>query len=242
MREPYGSLMFTVTFCECAENHAGMQQIGSKSNSGISYQDCLNLAEQYSGRVIDLSFTGSPQACIVVFDNLLPKELVQEFNQELLSLQWDTKAFMYGRVVNKKARYNLCFSESSQEANFAQKQGTIVAFSQVPVLSKVRDTISGIHEKFTGLNAEGNYYYDPEKCYIGYHGDTERRIVVGVRIGGDFPLMYRWYKRGKPTEHETRIQLPAGCVYIMSDLAVGWNWKHKSVEWTLRHAAGNVTE
>ena len=28
------------------------------------------------------------------------------------------------------------------------------------------------------LVAEANYYYDLEKCGIGYHGDAERRIVV----------------------------------------------------------------
>ena len=231
--------MFTITFCECAENHAGMQQIGSKAQSGISYSECLQLAESHGGQVVDLTVDGSPQACVVVFEQLLEKSVITDLEKELHALEWDTKAFMYGRVVNKKARYNLCFSESSQQADYQNKQGTIVAFSNVPVLTSVRRVISEMHPKFQELNAEGNYYWDPNNSYIGFHGDTERRIVVGVRLG-DFPLLFQWFRNSKPTEHRMRLELKSGSVYVMSDLAVGYNWKHRSVEWTLRHAAGNT--
>ena len=43
---------------------------------------------------------------------------------ELVSLEWDKKVLMYGRVVNKKARHNLCFSNFSQEADYENKKGT----------------------------------------------------------------------------------------------------------------------
>lgn len=34
--------------------------------------------------------------------------------EELVKLQWDQKAFMYGKVVNKHARHNLCFDDEGQ--------------------------------------------------------------------------------------------------------------------------------
>lgn len=36
------------------------------------------------------------------------------FNEQK-NLDWDTKAYMYGRVVNKHARHNLCFGQDSQD-------------------------------------------------------------------------------------------------------------------------------
>lgn len=38
--------------------------------------------------------------------------------EELMSLDWDEKALMYGRVVNKHARHNLCFADAGQEPTY----------------------------------------------------------------------------------------------------------------------------
>ena len=40
---------------------------------------------------------------------------------------------------------------------------------------------------------EGNYYYDIKKCGIGFHGDAERRKVVGIRLGDSIPLHFQWF-------------------------------------------------
>ena len=40
------------------------------------------------------------------------------------------------------------------------------------------------------LQAERNYYYDRNKCGIGYHGDSERLKVIVVRLGKTIPLCY----------------------------------------------------
>ncbi len=37
---------------------------------------------------------------------------------EQLQLQWDTRALMRGRVVNKRARYNVCYGEVAQEPHY----------------------------------------------------------------------------------------------------------------------------
>ena len=38
--------------------------------------------------------------------------------KEMGNLQWDKKAKMYGKVVNKHARYNICFGNESQDPDY----------------------------------------------------------------------------------------------------------------------------
>ena len=45
----------------------------------------------------------------------------------------DKKAFMYGRVVDKHARWNLCFDEKAREPEYAKGCGRIVAFKHIPI-------------------------------------------------------------------------------------------------------------
>jgi hypothetical protein len=103
---------------------------------------------------------------------------------------------MYGRVVNKKARYNLCFSDYAQNADYENKKGTIINFNMTPNTQKIRETIPKIinNDIVCNLQCEGNYYYDIKNTYISMHGDAERQIVIAVRLGAPFPLYYQWYK------------------------------------------------
>lgn len=157
--------------------------------------------------------------------------------EEQKVLEKDTQAYMYGRVVNKKARYNLCFSDFSQKANFDNKKGTVYNFTQVKTLNKLRNEIGKLNPKLNKLHCEGNYYYDIQKTFIGFHGDAEREIVVGCRLGENFPFYYRWYHKNQPRGNLLKIILSHGDMYIMSDKAVGKDWKSSNI-YTLRHAAG----
>lgn len=99
-----------------------------------------------------------------------------------------------------------------------------------------------LHEKVielteSELNAEGNNYYNVKKCGIGWHGDTERRKVVGVRVGASMLLCYEWYEMGMPMNERFEILLNDGDLYIMGEKAVGTDWQKKSLP-TLRHSAG----
>ena len=85
---------------------------------------------------------------------------------------------------------------------------------------------------------EGNRYYDLKKTGIGFHGDTERVVVICLSIGGfNYPMRWQWFKDGMPVGKHIDIHLNSGDVYIMSEKAVGADWKLKS-KYTLRHAAG----
>ena len=70
------------------------------------------------------------------------------------------------------------------------------------------------------------------------HGDTERQIVIAVRLGANFNLYYQWYHKGKKIGKLFEITLKHGDMYFMSDKAVGYDWKKPSL-YTLRHGAGS---
>lgn len=253
-QRPLGAI--TLTFGEVAENHVGMQQMGDKADEGLCLEDLerskalfetkgfkpyiVHLNEALS-EVDDVDESKVEEAAVLVIPDgvhamdINPDELEKEQN----SLTVDTKAFMYGRVVNKKARYNLCFGEDSQEPDYEAKKGRIVAFRDIPHTNSIRESLPIFFgDKTKGLKCEGNYYYDPSSCGIGFHGDTERMIVVAVRIGTSIPLHYQWYYQKKPVGKRVELVLRHGDMYAMSAKATGNDWKKSSV-YTLRHAAGS---
>ena len=92
--------------------------------------------------------------------------------------------------------------------------------------------------KVSNLICEGNFYYDYKKCGIGLHGDKERRKVICLSIGGyDYPMRWWWFYKNKPISKPFDIKINSGDLYIMSEKAVGYDWR-KSSRPTLRHAAG----
>lgn len=248
----------TITFGEKVENHIGNQQIGNsyEIEDGITYSQLETIkqgfcSKGYQCELIDLQkilsveikeiMGNTEKAGILVIKNFANTFLKDEnaddkLFSDLVSLNWDKKFLMDKKVKNKKARYNLCFADFSQEPNYEIGRGRVYDFKQLETLGKIRKCTNKIAR--VTLNAEGNYYYDKNKCYIKFHGDTERKIVIGLRLGATFPLYYQWYKNDiaiheKPFE----INLEHGDLYIMSYKAVGNDWKNKNI-FTLRHAAG----
>lgn len=66
--------------------------------------------------------------------------------------------------------------KQSKSQTIKIKKGQIVAFSDVPLLNKIRNTLTScLGNNGNNLQAEGNYYYDVVNCGIGFHGDTERK-------------------------------------------------------------------
>lgn len=240
----------TLTFGDCAENHRGMQEIGEKASQGLTLEDLEDIKgffQEELGCDCELAeihkVKDAPENAAEAYLLIVRKGADAIFDKpalikEQMALERDKKAFMYGRVVNKKARHNLCFSDFDQAPDYENKKGTVVAFERLPMLSKIRESLGYMNKKLNRLQCEANYYYDIKKTYIGFHGDTERRIVVAVRLGASFPLHYQWFQNSKPVgEMFTRI-LDDGDMYFMSEKAVGFDWKTKKTP-TLRHAAGD---
>ncbi len=63
-------------------------------------------------------------------------------------------------------------------------------------------------DKAKNLYAEGNYYYDTKKTYIGFHGDSERKIVIAIRLGTEMmPIHYQWFFNSSPIGKRIKIDL-----------------------------------
>jgi hypothetical protein len=250
----------TLTFGDCAENHRGMQSLGHMAAKGLTPSDLATIKTNLEATGINCELYDltqipnvTPQTPTITYPAatlLVARKGINAFITDLpnpsealyteqCQFPRDTKAFMYGRVVNKKARHNLCFSDMDQQPDYASGKGTVINFTHTPILNQIRTslaTVTGI-PKLAMLQCEANYYYDITKTYIGFHGDTERRIVAGLRLGATFPLHYQWFRNHQPISTRFTIQLNDGDVYFMDEKAVGYDWKSGS-QYTLRHAAG----
>lgn len=261
----------TLTFGDRAENHVGMQIIGTLAERGFTLEDLLLVASRFPsdrvellhlhdalptrGRSRSVERDGEklkrdrsrdvhdtdgddriPEAYVLVIRNGLSNH--QELMQEMMTLDWDKKALMRGRVVNKSARYNLCFDDEPSEPDYDAGRGRIIGFDSCPVLVDTKSNIieNGFPES-TDLKVEGNFYYDVRRCGIGFHGDSERKKVIGIRLGASFPLVYQWYRNSERVGDPIRIDLHSGDMYMMSEKASGCDWKKRKI-YTLRHAAG----
>ena len=154
-----------------------------------------------------------------------------------------------GRLMNKRARKNICGQHgNSQEPTFHSygNQGRIVDTKNMKlykgvyegILSDIREALSSSDAHLYEFITEGNLYHDSTR-YIGWHGDTERSQVVCLSLGrSKFPLRYCWFHKGRAVSDIVNISLNSGDLYVMSEKAVGMDWRCRSIP-TLRHSAGD---
>jgi hypothetical protein len=251
--------LITLTFGDMAENHKGMEQIGEmrEKGQGFHLDDLEKIEETMRSHgvqtelislVDEAKLEDAPEdlkAHVLVMRGAVSRILrphgAKQINmfEEQKALDYDKKAFMYGRVFNKHARWNLCFDEKSSDPDYETGKGRIVGYEELPIMAALMgDFEKYFGEKATGLKVESNYYYDTTKTGIGFHGDSERRIVIAARIGtASLPMHYQWYFKGNPVGEHVEIPLHPGDMYIMCEKAVGTDW-HKKNSHTLRHATG----
>ena len=247
--------LITLTAGDCAENHARMEQIGQKRAAwqGFTVEELEAICAKMTANgavceLVNLSTEASehPKDAAVVLvirngvNHLLGSETGhQDMFAEQMKLTFDTKALMRGRVVNKHARHNLCYDDEGREADYAAGKGTIVGYKDVPLMRNLMDKYEEVFgEKAAGIKMESNLYYDVRSTGIGFHGDTERVIVIAARIGhASLPMHFQWFYKSEPVGTRMVIPMEPGDVYIMSEKAVGTDWMKKNTM-TLRHATG----
>lgn len=233
--------MFSITFGNQAENGVGMQMIGEHIERGFDLEDLQSIASSFNDtRLHDISYNGCP-AYVLVIKNAVPN--VNEFFTEMAVLDHDKKCMFRGKVKNKLARYNLCFADFDQEPEYEKGKGRVINFNKLPHLSNLRKIVEDIVAKtkidIKNMPAELNYYYDLDKCGIGFHGDAERKIVICARISlaQCTPMHFQWYYKSSPIGDRIIIDLEPGDIYVLSEKAIGNDWKKSSIL-TLRHATG----
>jgi hypothetical protein len=257
-KRKYRDAATTVSFADICENGPGMERIGMEAERTITVADLHGLEGQYEAAGGKTSFypllaqdssVGCGAAVLVMHNfadvilgvdaaNILEYEI--EFMNQKGKL--DGKALFRGTVKNKLARHNNVIADFDQEPVYEKGKGTVVRFCDYPMHEKMRAVLC----EWLGLptlNAEVNYYYDVRKCGIGFHGDSERTVVAGLRLGtatAQMPLLFQAYYKLKPYGEMTQVALRHGDVYVMCGKAVGNDWKKRSLV-TLRHAAGSQT-
>lgn len=252
--------VITLTFGDMAENHVGMEQIGNKVDigQGFNLDDLKQIKKNFAKLNIkskiyklhkfneELSDLNLPEAYLLVIPNGITSILnnnseytLNNLSDELSKLNWDKKALMYGRVVNKNARYNLCFDIKGHSPNYEEGKGRVISYNKIPITKIIYKNMEKYFgEKAKDLKCEGNYYYDKDKCGIGFHGDSERRKVIAFRLGATLDMHYQWFLGGKDIGSRIKLPIGGGDIYVMSEKAVGTDWKKKDI-YTLRHATGS---
>lgn len=247
----------TLTFGDAGENHVGMKSIGEKLSvgNGFNKDDLIEYKSKFEEfgcdcELIDLSDLvkneNLDEAYLLIIRNLVDILLQDENGNselllaELMQFEWDKKYWDRRRkkVLNKHARENVCFDHVGSEPDYENGNGRIIAFKDVDFTNSIRVKFEHLlGDKCSNLICEGNKYYDITKCGIGYHGDTERVKVIGVRLGETMPLHFNWFHKSKPIGENLEIHLNNGDGYIMSEKTTGLDWKKRN-SYTLRHAAG----
>ena len=259
--------VITLTFCDGAENHVGMEILGKKCINGFNINDILNAkikfeSKKYKCELIKLNdyynqndfpnenieniedayllIIRKGVICLLDDDKEVDNtKIMDTLYDELTSFDWNRKYFDIRRqkVLNKHARANVCFGNEKQAPDYENKKGTIIAFDSVNLTNKIRENLKYyLGETAENLQCEGNYYFDKKKCGIGFHGDGERKKVIGARIG-EMNLKFNWFYKSKPIGRPIDIELQDGDLYIMSEKTTGNDWKKKNIV-TLRHSAG----
>ena len=252
-----GKIAICITAGEQSENHVGMQKNGSGlAEKGFSPDELRLCKETLEKRNIVSeyyslnAFLGDEKDSIEEAGLLIIRNGVQtisnnpdyadEMLKEQLSFEWDKHYWdmRRKRVLNKIARYNLCYNSVGQEPDYENKKGRIISLENAAYLKKWRDTLSVIFGKSAeNLELEGNQYYDVKKCGIGFHGDGERKKVIACSLGASRPIHWQWYQNSELIGSRAEFILNHGDMYIMSEKTTGYDWKKRSIK-TLRHAAG----
>ena len=250
----------TITFGEVAENGPRMQKIGQMAREGFTPNDLMHIKEYFTQQGILSEYhnlnnliggKGDP-AGLLVLRNAVNHVIgnnsrsdVDLYNQ-LLDLTWDKKAMFKGVVLNKNARHNLVFSDFDQNSAYEEGKGTVINWPRVPLLQIIKTRLVRFFgEKARDMHGEGNYYFNPEKCGIGFHGDSERKKVIAIRLGQSIPIVFQWIesipinkkKNFTPIGTQLILNVNHGDIYIMSEKATGNDWMKKT-QYHLRHSAG----
>lgn len=247
------SASFTITFSKVVENGVGMEKIGTIAKEGFTDEELASSAIKFEAsgartKIVNLNESlpehskEHKNASVLVIKGACSKAFNVDpvsVRKELFKLgsKWDAKKLMRGKVKTCQARRNMCISETAQKADIKNGKGTIIAWSELPELNKIRKQLGTyLGCKAEDLNAEGNFYHH-QKAGIGFHGDSERRIVIALRFGKPLRLHYQAYHRFNPIGKRMSIDdLIEGDMYVMGHKATGNDWKRSSIV-TFRHAA-----
>ena len=255
---------YSMVFCDCAFSQPG----GHSKTNGVMAEEgfsadklrrvCASLNEiGIRARIVDLradaESKGAPASTLermdeavvlVIHDgaNALTKDpqMANKMLKEHQGLAYDTTTLMYKKVCVARSRRNLYFAEEARPGDMANGQNTVVAWPTVPANVQCLRALTELLGTTDVNTAVANYYPDPRKCGIGWHGDAERRQTIMVRLGSGSnrrPIHFMWCEKANKIVSPVTIPLQHGDVMVPCAKAVGTDYKTMSVP-TVRHATG----
>lgn len=235
------------TFAGAVEHHAGMKISGEKRKP-LTTDELKIISSKFPSENVKLIEIGKDynikDASVLLikdglkFINGCNSDNLWDNVKKLGTNGVDTKALMRGRVVNKRARFNFNVMDTSETADYKNGVGTTYKFTKFPNLVIIRNFISSLLEnkRLENLNAESNIYHSDDSG-IGFHGDTERGIVIGINLGKERKIEWQVFEKYLPKGDRLTLTLNHGDMYFMTGNSAGINWKKSSIP-TIRHRAG----
>lgn len=235
---------YAITFGEVSILHVGGQEYGNKiKDNGFSVQNLKKLKNKFEdfAELISISdklpeeYQENNEASILIIrqnDKLISKEYANLLLKEQKTINYDDKYWDNRRqkTLNKRARLNIVFGDENIKNSSDYKQCSIKSFNDLPMLNKFRKDLPELFGKeCENLSAEGNHYHH-NKSNIGFHGDSERKIVICLSLGRSSKLEYQWRMPNSSEQsfESTNIKINHGDIYIMSEKATGFDWKKRS--------------
>ena len=245
---------YALTFGEVSILHIGGKELGKGiRDTGFSTEELIMIRDNFISKKLEkcveyISISDNlpkelrcdNEAGVLIIrsnnsiNNTIPisKDFADRLYKEQSNIEYDAKYWDTRRrsTLNKRARKNIVFGKDEIIHSDDYKQYSIKAFRNLPELNKLKKLLSKIFGKRAkNLNAEGNHYHH-DKSRIGYHGDSERKIVICISLGKSSILRYNWRLPGS-SEHTLKpitIILNHGDIYIMSEKATGFDWRKRS--------------
>ena len=235
---------YAITFGETAVLHVGGQKHGAQQcNEGFStteLEDIHQKMAEYSEIIwindkLPYQLQDNNKACILVIrqnSKLISKVYADQLYNEQEGIAYDTKYWdsRRNRTLNKRARLNIVFGNENISCSDDFKQCTVRSFFDLEHLRNCRDILPlNFGTKADHLCAEGNHYHH-DKSNIGFHGDTERKIVICLSLGRSSTLQFHW-RTPHSSDHlfePINVKLHHGDIYIMSEKATGNDWRQRS--------------
>ena len=246
---------YALTLGEQSEIHVGCPIYGNGlAKQGFTVDELKEIAKQFESA-----------SRLVILSDLLPENLRPSNESAVLHIKGGIDALM-GKVghadamlseqkatkydewyfdrrrqkkLHKVARHNAVFGDAHVSPSEDYEQSTIIGYGEVPLFAAFRAQLpKALGEKANALQSEGNHYYN-DKAGIGFHGDSERKIVVCASLGSPTTLRFYWRAPGSSDvgSKVTDFTVEHGDVYIMSEKATGHDWRLRSRH-RLVHGAG----
>lgn len=166
-----GDSTITITFCETAEHHIGMERYSSESADphskfGLNLDDLRLASSKYREDGCDVKIYNLEEVLRKNIPNLIPSKdenlpcvmvvrggvdaMLKKYDltsrdmyKEQCKVAWDKQFYnpKLGKIQNSKSRYNVCYSDKSHPPNIERRRGRNIAFSEVRCLNIIRNEL-----------------------------------------------------------------------------------------------------